>query len=71
MVVTKATVDRHLAVKRWVINWCSVDFELSFISTDKKALLFKIQRISCIKVHRDIQFCVRCGENLVPRCAPK
>jgi hypothetical protein len=44
---------------------------LPFIPTDKKALFFKINRTSCIKIHRDIQFCVRCGENQVPRCAPK
>jgi hypothetical protein len=65
--VIKATVDKYLAAKRRVINWCSVDFELPFISTDKKALFFKIQRI----IHRDIQLCARCGENQVPRCAPK
>jgi hypothetical protein len=69
--VIRITVDKYVAAKRWVTNWCSVDFELPFISTYKKASFFKIKRMSCIKIHRDIQFCVRFGENQVPRCAPK
>jgi len=73
----KTSIDKYLRAKRDRLYWCFVDFEKAFDSSNRVALWFKMRKMrvsesigNYIKiVYQDVNFFVKCGENLISSCA--